>query len=90
MIRAAEHFIYLETEHLKSSISAEEPENSVVKELFFRLRQAIVNVEDFLCVIVLPVHSAGLKWIQTRSLYQRKYSFCFLSLLYTFNKEHYF
>eukprot|EP01105_Mastigella_eilhardi_P026461 TRINITY_DN7694_c0_g1_i1.p1 TRINITY_DN7694_c0_g1~~TRINITY_DN7694_c0_g1_i1.p1 ORF type:complete len:1090 (-),score=267.05 TRINITY_DN7694_c0_g1_i1:1301-4570(-) len=67
LIKNSEHFIYIENQYFISSIEGTEPENHVVQALFNRLKQAIVNAEDYVCVVVLPVYPAGdIKAMSTR------------------------
>ncbi|KAH3757901.1 phospholipase D1 [Pelomyxa schiedti] len=67
LIRNAKHYIYIENQYFISSLNGQEPENMLLKELLQRLRKAITNSEDFVCVVLLPVYPAGdIKALSTR------------------------
>ena len=59
LIKAAEHYIFIENQYFISSINSKKPRNQIAKALFNRICRAIENEETFRVTVIIPIFPAG-------------------------------
>eukprot|EP01100_Stratorugosa_tubuloviscum_P005997 TRINITY_DN261_c1_g1_i2.p1 TRINITY_DN261_c1_g1~~TRINITY_DN261_c1_g1_i2.p1 ORF type:complete len:410 (+),score=180.18 TRINITY_DN261_c1_g1_i2:1009-2238(+) len=77
VITNAKHFIYIENQYFISALKSNtgrQPQNIIADAIYQRLRSAIINKEEFKCVVVIPVFPAGdLNSVTTRYIIKYVY-----------------